>query len=65
MPLYLTISQGTRPDTSTPLLACSDQRVIAAALDALGSLREDATEVKPDDEPRAATALPQVTRKPQ
>ncbi len=32
MPLYLTVSQGTRADTARPILASNDPRLIAAVM---------------------------------
>lgn len=45
MALYLTISEGTRPDETRPILACSDRRVIALVLREVGRMaeREDDT----------------------
>jgi hypothetical protein len=41
MPLYLTLSRGSRADNTRPILAISDQRFIRRVLSEVASLAND------------------------
>ena len=45
MPLYVTVSEGPRPDRARPVLAISDQRVIVELLRAIGRWGESCAAV--------------------
>ncbi len=47
MPLYLTVSQGPSADRTRPILAVSDQGVIAALLREIGRLADPRTNAPP------------------
>lgn len=51
MPLYLTVAEGPRADRTRPLLAISDQRLIAELLRAIGQLGDAYVAAAKDAEP--------------
>ena len=55
MPLYVTVSEGPRADRARPVLAISDQHMIAELLHAIGRWGEDRAAEVEEQTPRAPT----------
>ncbi len=61
MPLYLVVSAGPRADQARPLLALSDQRLIAALLRAISELGAAVSEAEQEDVATAESILGRFT----